>query len=83
MENVVETMPVNTVYYVEHMNQRMKAAFAIVRDSLNCAFGRAKRRYDARVKAVQLKVGDLVWYYCPRRRPRLSSKWQLLTTGRG
>ena len=36
---------------------------------------------NGRVKKLQFKVDDLVWFFCPRKRPRLGPKWQLLTTG--
>ena len=74
-------MPSNPVDYVEHVALRMKTAHRIVQESLDCTFGRAKQRYDARVKPLKFTIWDLVWYFCPRRRPRLSPKWQLLTTG--
>jgi hypothetical protein len=53
----------------------------VVSGQLKCAFSRNKRRYDARVKAVQFKVGDFVWYYTPRGTKGLSRKWELRTQG--
>ena len=81
LANVGEVMPANPVDYVEHVALRVKTVHRIVQESLDCMFGRAKQRYDAWVKPLKFIIGDLVWYFCPRRRPRLSSKWQLLTTG--
>ena len=80
LENVGEVMPANPIDYVEHVALRMKTGHRIVQESLDCTFGRAKQRYDARVKLLKFKIGDLVWYFCPRRRPCLSPQWQLLAT---
>ena len=81
LENSGEIIPTNPVDYVEQTSERLKTAYKIVRESLDSVFERAKQRYDARVKRLQFRVGDFVWYFCPQRRPRLGPKWQLLTTG--
>ena len=59
----------------------MEKTFQTVRDHLGQAFQRAKQVYHGRVKKLQFKVDDLVWFFCPRKWPRLGPKWQLLTTG--
>ena len=59
----------------------MERTFQTVRDQLGYAFQRAKQVYDGRVEKLKFKLDDLVWFLCPRKRPRLGPKWQLLTTG--
>ena len=81
LDNVGEEMPSYSPEYVEVMNERMRSVYKLVRDSLQSAFSRSKQTYDARVKRLKFIEGDLVWYFCPRKQPRLGPKWQLLTTG--
>lgn len=68
-------LPDNLDDYTELMAERMRAAYAVVSEQLNCVFSRAKQRYDQRVKSMQFAVGSLVWYYNPRKRPGLGRKW--------
>ena len=49
-------MPANPVDYVEHVALRMETAHRIVQESVNVTFGRAKQRYDARVKPVKFTI---------------------------
>ena len=81
METVDEAVPAEWDEYVTQVRSRMEKTFQTVRDHLGQAFQRAKQVYDGRVKKLQFKVDDLVWFFCPRKRPRLGPKWQLLTTG--
>ena len=67
--------------YVQMIRERMQAAYRLVHEQLKVNFERAKRRYDIRVRACQFKVGDLVWYFSPRKRRDRSPKWQLFTNG--
>ena len=80
METVGEAVSAEWDDYVTEMRSRMKKTFQTVRDHLGQAFQRAKQVYDGRVKKLQFKVDDLVWFFCPRKRPSLGPKWQLLTT---
>lgn len=72
-----ERFPNNLNDFTEEMSERMRKAYELVDWGMS---DRSKRRNDKRVKEVQFQVGDLVWYYCPRRRPGRSRKWQLITT---
>ena len=81
MECVGDVVPADWNDYVVEMRNRIKKAFDTVREQLGQAFQRAKQTYDGHVKKLQFKIGDLVWFFCPRKRPRLGPKWQLLTTG--
>ena len=81
METVGEAVPAEWDDYVTKMRSRMERTFQTVRDQLGHAFQRAKHVYDGEVKKLQFKVDDLVWFFCPRKWPRLVPKWQLLTMG--
>ena len=81
MENVGEAVPADWDDYVSERRSRKEQAFQTVRDQLGQAFQRANQAYDGRVKKLQFKVDDLVWFFCPRKRPRLGPKWQMLTSG--
>ena len=67
--------------FCERMRELMREAHEIVAEQLKGAFVRNKTRYDARVKAVQFKTGDFVWFFSPRKKQGLSRKWQLMTSG--
>ncbi len=81
LEQPSPTYPANLDDFTELMAERMRQAYDVVREELQCVFGKTKRRYDSKVKNTQFGVGDLVWYYCPRVKPRLGRKWQNLTSG--
>ena len=72
-------VPANVDEYVETMRSRVLEAYEIVREKLRCVCSKTKRRYDQRVKFVQFKPGDYVWYYNPRRYKGVGRKWQLCT----
>ena len=40
-----------------------------------------KRLYDASVKPVEFKAGELVWYFCPRSPRGTSPKWNRFYSG--
>ena len=67
--------------FSEQMRKRMREAHEIVAEQLKCAFVRNKARYDARVKAIQFKAEDFVWFFSPRKKQGVSRKWQLMTSG--
>ena len=79
MENIGESITVDWADYVMDMQRRMVQAFQTVRDQLGQTFQGAKQINDGRVKKLQFKVDVLVWFFCPRKRPRLGPKRQLLT----
>ena len=81
MECVGDVVPADWNDYVIEMRNRMEKAFNAVREQLGQAFQRAKQAYDGRVKKMNFKIGDLVWFFFPKKLPRLGPKWQLLTTG--
>src|SRR5271157_575495 len=67
--------------FVTDLRDRRREAYKLVSELMDCAFSRAKRRYDARVKAMNFQPGDFVYFYCPKRRLRRNPKWQLMSTG--
>ena len=81
LETPTERFSTNLDDFTEEMSHRMQKAYQLVGDHLGTAFDRAKTRYDSRVKETKFKEGDLVWYFCPRRKLRRNRKWQLMTTG--
>ena len=86
MENVGEAVPAVLDDYVTETRNRIEQAFktlVVNKYQLGQALQRAKEACDGRIKKLQFKVDDLVWFFCPRKRPRLGPKWQLLTTGLG
>ena len=74
MENFDESIPANWDDYVTEMRDRTKKTFGNVRDQHRQAFQRAKQVYNGRVKKLKFKVDDLVWFFYPRKRPRLGPK---------
>lgn len=76
-----EVLSTNLEDYTGEMSQRMRDSYALVRELLQSSFSRMKRRYDSRIKELQLEAGDFVWYYSPRKRPGLGRKWQMTSTG--
>jgi len=48
---------------------------------LGKAAERSTKRYDMRVKPTKYKVGDWVYYFCPRHRVGRSPKWQRFFSG--
>jgi len=67
--------------YVTAASERMRQAYALVREQLQAGFDKAKKRYDSRVKTARFAVGDFVWYFVPRIRQGLNRKWQLANQG--
>src|SRR5271157_3733197 len=67
--------------FVTDLRDRQREAYKLVSELMDCAFSRAKRRYDARVKAMNFQPGDFVYFYCPKRKLRRNPKWQLMSTG--
>jgi hypothetical protein len=64
------------VEFVLDHQQRLRQAFEFVRENLGRAANRRKQSYDMRCRPHRYDVGQWVWLFTPRRRPRLSHKWQ-------
>jgi len=71
----------STDEYIQQTEDRMRQAYTIVQESLKANFDRSKKRYDDRVKSAQFKVGDLVYYYVPRKHVGKNRKWTLDNRG--
>ena len=53
--------------FVIEQQEKAEEAYRIAREHLHEGAQRSKRAYDARVRTSEFKVGDYVYYYCPRR----------------
>ena len=67
--------------FVQRSEEQMASAYAIAREHLGVAAEWRKTTYDIRLRQQQFTVGDLVWYWYPRRYPSKSPKWQKGYTG--
>jgi len=67
--------------FVQLTQQRMSEAFTVAREHLRVSAERRKTSYDRRVRPSDLKIGDWVWYWYPRRFTARSYKWQRNYTG--
>jgi len=76
-----ETITTSSVQLVAERQVLFCKAFTLARDTLGIAAERSKRRYDMRVKPIAYKVGDWVYYFCPRHRVGRSPKWQWFYSG--
>jgi len=76
-----ETMTTSSVEFVAERQLLFRKAFTLARDTLGIAAERSKKRYDMRVKPISNKVGDWVYYFCPRHRVGRSPKWQRFYSG--
>jgi len=62
--------------YAARLRENLRQLHNEVRLVVQKATCKTKIRYDVRAKPPNLKVGDTVWLYNPRRRPRFSPKLQ-------
>ena len=67
--------------FVESVREKMNTAYEIVRQNLGVVAERNKRYYDLRAKPKSLSVGQLVYYFNPRKHVGRSDKWQRKCTG--
>ena len=67
--------------FVDELRRRLCSAYEVVRRQLGKTAERNKHYYDLRVKPAAYKVGDLVYYFNPRRYRGLQEKWQRKFTG--
>jgi len=73
--------PVSYTSFAEDMSEKMKYAYALVRDHLKVAAERNKRSYDMRVRTQKYKVGDWVYYFNPRKFAGRQDKWRRKFSG--
>ena len=67
--------------YVLSLRERQRDDFILVREHLGKAAQGRKAMYDDNVRVKSFVVGQLVWYFYPRRRKGLSPKWQNMYDG--
>ena len=73
----------STDEYANLVKVRMNKAYEIVAARQKMVFERAKKRYDARVKAASFDVGDYVYYFSPKMAPGRGRKFQNLQLDHG
>jgi len=66
--------------FVDQQRDNFRTSFN-ARESLGMTAERSKKRYDMRVRLNSYKVGDWVYYFCPRHRIGRSPKWQNFYSG--
>jgi len=71
-----EAMAISSIEFVAERQLLFRKAFTVARDTLGVTTERSMKRYDMRVKPIPYKVGDWVYYFCPRNRVGRSPKWQ-------
>jgi transposase InsO family protein len=62
--------------FVDERVERMSQDFQMVRENLGRLAHLRMDKYDIKHNVPPLSVGQKVWYFCPRRKPNLSPKWQ-------
>src|SRR5664279_550911 len=67
--------------FVQETKERTEGCYEHAREYLRVAAERRKKAYDIRVRDVEFKRGEWVWYYYPRRYIKKSPKWQKHYTG--
>lgn len=67
--------------FVDEKVKVMRKAYELAREALGCRAERAKRGYDMRVRPARYRVGEWVYYYCPRRYTGRTPKWQRMYSG--
>ena len=77
-----EQGPVSVSEYVNNATDRLKSSYELVRQHAGKAAELMRVRYDRKVKlGDELKCGQKVLYYYPRRYARRSPKWQSVFVG--
>jgi len=76
-----EVMSISSVAFVAERQALFQRGFTLAREMLGRAAERSKKRYDMRVKPTTYKVGDWIYYFCPRHRVGRSPKWQRFYSG--
>jgi len=72
---------ISSIAFVTERQALFQKAFTVAPEMLGKAAERSKKPYDMRVKPTTYKVGDWVYYFCPRHRVGRSPKWQRFYSG--
>jgi len=72
---------ISSITFVAERQALFQKALTVAPEMLGKAAERSKKRYDMRVKPTTYKVGDWVYYFCPRHRVGQSPKWQRFYSG--
>jgi len=76
-----EAITTSSIEFVAERQMLFRKAFTLARETLGIAAECSKKRYDMQVKPMSYKVGDWVYYFCPRHRVGRSPKWQRFYSG--
>jgi len=76
-----EAITTTSVEFEAERQMLFRKAFTLVQETLGIAAERSKKLYDMQVKTISYKVGDWVYYFCPRHRVGRSPKWQRFYNG--
>lgn len=71
-----ETEPVDVHEYALDLTERLRYACDFVQKFAQTRMERMKKAYDTHVKPKTFHIGQLVYYYYPRRRQNKYNKWQ-------
>lgn len=71
----------STSEYALVLCERMREAYALVREYCRAATRRRKMKHDFDGHFPKFEEGDAVWYFYPRRFNGLNQKWRLLWDG--
>ena len=71
-----ETEPVDVHEYAVDLTERLRYAFDFVQKFAQTRMERMKKAYDTHVKPKTFVIGQLVYYYYPRKRQNKYNKWQ-------
>lgn len=81
IETPHEDAPSDTNKYADLLVDRLKESFKLVRKCTRSQVERMKQHYNSRVKSKTFAVGDLVWYYYPRKYKGRTPKWMRYYVG--
>jgi hypothetical protein len=76
-----QDFPLNVNEYADELVDCLKSAFRIVTEHQQSQVEKMKRNYDVNIKKPSFKVGDMVWFYYPRRFSGRSPKWSRVYIG--
>ena len=67
--------------FVANAQKRYRKEYDIVRKNLTVQASPRKDVYDCKIMKQKFRVGQWVWYFCPRRNKGRSLKWSKMYVG--
>jgi len=69
-----------TIDGVSRVRKKLENLLEIVRNRVDIKSSQTKTWYDQKIRKIQFNVGQMVWFYNPRRKkgraPKLQSSWE-------